>query len=644
MTCLCLAVTNTSLKAQSYGATTFTSQTAGTITSLSASPVTGTCAGWNATLVNTSSGSIIVNANNGLIFQCNSGLLTEDRIGVTSLTSFKFNYLTFRIFQGSQPLNTRDLTFTGYRSGAPVTGATITIANYSGTSTGPPYTFTTASAGANAAFNNVDEIRFTYSGTAVLASLCIEKIDISAAVTLTTGATSGTAFCSGAQLTVPYSSTNTWNTGNIFTAQLSNSLGSFASPVDIGTLSGTTASGTIDATIPANTASGSGYRIRVVASNPAATATDNGTNITVTNTASDANTQYLANATASSAVTLSSNIKQHYTDGSCRGIASIIPTGAALGSTTSKVYLQSSAPAYNGQRYVRRYYDINPSTNATTGTATVTLYFTQADFTDYNNNNGSATDLPSGPNDAAGKAALRVTQQHGTSATGAPGSFTGWSGGTSANVLITPGANNVFYNSNESRWEVTFPVTGFSGFFVSGGNAVPLPVKLAGFSASAAGANNRIMWQTGTEDAGTSFIITRSSNGSSFEPIGKAIGKGPNSPYMFIDEQPLAGTSYYRLRIEDVGGNISLSGIAVVRGPGNKGSITISPQPAHNTLTIINSNSSLSGIGAIIYNVQGAAMTSVTISDRQDIDISGWLPGLYWLKLQDGEVVKVVKD
>ena len=96
-----------------------------------------------------------------------------------------------------------------------------------------------------------------------------------------------TNICAGSSVVVPVNITpcGTFNAGNIFTAQLSDASGSFANPVSIGTLSSTTA-GNINAQIPANTAAGANYRIRVIASSPAGLSTtligsDNGTNISV---------------------------------------------------------------------------------------------------------------------------------------------------------------------------------------------------------------------------------------------------------------------------------------------------------------------------------------------------------------------------
>jgi hypothetical protein len=94
---------------------------------------------------------------------------------------------------------------------------------------------------------------------------------------------SATSFCQGQTFSLTFTKTcNFSNTpsANIFTAQLSNASGSFASPTAIGTLTSTN-SGTISATIPAGTPAGTGYRIRVVSSNPSITGPNNGTNLTI---------------------------------------------------------------------------------------------------------------------------------------------------------------------------------------------------------------------------------------------------------------------------------------------------------------------------------------------------------------------------
>ncbi len=117
--------------------------------------------------------------------------------------------------------------------------------------------------------------------------------------TIATGSVSAGPFyvssTAGAAVSVPFTLTGPYASGNSVTAQLSDANGSFASPVTIGSISDTV-SGTINATIPAGTASGTGYRIRVVSSNPALTAADNGSDIQIvlaTNAVAPVTTQYI---------------------------------------------------------------------------------------------------------------------------------------------------------------------------------------------------------------------------------------------------------------------------------------------------------------------------------------------------------------
>lgn len=88
-------------------------------------------------------------------------------------------------------------------------------------------------------------------------------------------------FCDGSSVSVNFVTNGlTFNTGNTFTAQLSDANGNFSSPITLGTVTSTTAQ-TITGTIPASTPFGNGYRIRVVSSNPSNIGISNGTNINI---------------------------------------------------------------------------------------------------------------------------------------------------------------------------------------------------------------------------------------------------------------------------------------------------------------------------------------------------------------------------
>jgi hypothetical protein len=85
----------------------------------------------------------------------------------------------------------------------------------------------------------------------------------------------------GNSFALPYTlSCGTYPSAVTFTAQLSDVNGSFASPVSIG-FATSTSSGTINVTIPYNTATGNKYRIRVISVSPAQIGVDNAKDLTI---------------------------------------------------------------------------------------------------------------------------------------------------------------------------------------------------------------------------------------------------------------------------------------------------------------------------------------------------------------------------
>ncbi len=79
---------------------------------------------------------------------------------------------------------------------------------------------------------------------------------------------SDTLFCGAYNINVPYTVNNSayFQSGNVFTLQLSDVSGSFSNPINIGSKAATT-SGFITATIPSALPVGGGYRLRLISSN-----------------------------------------------------------------------------------------------------------------------------------------------------------------------------------------------------------------------------------------------------------------------------------------------------------------------------------------------------------------------------------------
>ncbi|HEX8504661.1 MAG TPA: hypothetical protein VF630_04770, partial [Hymenobacter sp.] len=157
-----------------------------------------------------------------------------------------------------------------------IAGATYAWTGPNGyTATGPNQTIGNATA-ANAGTYSVT---IGLSGCSATASTTVVVSAAPNVASIQTSAITG-AYCAGTAISVPFTAAN-FTAGNVFTAELSNASGSFGSPVSLGTLAGTSG-GTIAGVLPAATAAGTGYRIRVVGSQPATVGSDNGSNLTVT--------------------------------------------------------------------------------------------------------------------------------------------------------------------------------------------------------------------------------------------------------------------------------------------------------------------------------------------------------------------------
>jgi hypothetical protein len=324
----------------------------------------------------------------------------------------------------------------------------------------------------------------------------------------------------------------------------------------------------------------------------------------------------------------------------CGLIARIQPSGnnPASGMITTRTILDATVQSYNGKPYVQRHYDIEPSTNPATATATITLFFTQQDFNNYNAANGvNDADLPESPVDASGKSHLMITQYHGIGS--APGNYTGDA------EVIDPDDNAIVWNTATGMWEVTFNVTGFSGFFVSA-ISVPLPVKLVSFKYSIVEDQKILLkWEVAEQLDIRKYNIERSSNGRSWTAIGSMPANTELSyTYRHIDNEPLDGFSYYRLQIvED--NVINYSNTLLVKLGAKKDAITVYPVPTGNMVNIRLKSNTLMNTEAKLLSAEGRLLQKIKLTRmEQSIHLGHLQAGIYFLETGDGHVYKIVKQ
>ena len=332
-----------------------------------------------------------------------------------------------------------------------------------------------------------------------------------------------------------------------------------------------------------------------------------------------------------------------YTSAGCNLISKVV-SNSNLGSTSTTVTVASATPIYNTQPYVKRWFEITP---ATQGLTNVTFYFTQNDFTTYNTT-ATASGwplLPQNPTDAVGKANLRVTKNDGALGINP--------------VVLTP--TSVVWNAVNSYWEVTLTTSILGQFRFHAVNPLgsALPVTLGELIGRKVNKTNVLNWNTITENNCKAFEVQRSINGTDFTALGMVNSQAINGisnlelTYSFVDENPMEGHNYYRLRQIDLDGKSTYSKQIdlVVNTNGNV--VNVYPNPAKDNVSIeytSNNNASLSlqvidMSGRIIKQVQAKIASG---NNAILLPLDGVSAGMYQLQLIENNrlsyVQKIVKQ
>ncbi len=109
---------------------------------------------------------------------------------------------------------------------------------------------------------------------------------------------------------------------------------------------------------------------------------------------------------------------------------------------------------------------------------------------------------------------------------------------------------------------------GDNGLFVLRLEPNALPVELIDFTGQAVGEAVHLNWSTASERNSDYFLLERSTDSRTFEPLGQVPARGNSAiqvDYQYIDPSPRAGLNYYRLRQVDLDGSVNFSEVIAVR-------------------------------------------------------------------------------
>ncbi len=145
-----------------------------------------------------------------------------------------------------------------------------------------------------------------------------------------------------------------------------------------------------------------------------------------------------------------------------------------------------------------------------------------------------------------------------------------------------------------------------------------------------------LSWQTISETNNAGFEILRSSDGAQFSQAGyvnSSSVNGEGASYSFVDNQPLAGKSFYRLKMTDRTGEYSFSDIKIIQ-LNTAADIQIFPNPVKDILSIL-SGRRFENAQLRILNATGQAQLQQTLngSGSLPVNVAKLTPGLYNLEI-----------
>jgi hypothetical protein len=219
-------------------------------------------------------------------------------------------------------------------------------------------------------------------------------------------------------------------------------------------------------------------------------------------------------------------------------------------------------------------------------------------------------------------------------------------------------ASNTTYQ--EFKYTFTPPTTGTYYFGIkSTGTGAPwylsfddftlaltaVPVTYTSFTGKKEGTNNILSWTTATETNNIGYELERSADGRQFSKLGfvtsKAVNGNSNASlaYSFIDNKPLNGNNYYRLKQMDKDGKANFSNVVLLKGDkATQVNITgVYPNPARNTLSVSIASPSTETVNLVITDISGKVLMqqniALTTGDNvQQIDVSKLSQGTYLIK------------
>ncbi|WP_113662293.1 T9SS-dependent choice-of-anchor J family protein [Pedobacter nanyangensis] len=218
------------------------------------------------------------------------------------------------------------------------------------------------------------------------------------------------------------------------------------------------------------------------------------------------------------------------------------------------------------------------------------------------------------------------------------------------NVIINKSLNNNYLsNSAEVLDQVTALVNSYSStttdhypiqtrYFFNG----TLSVNWGYFVPSINGHVVTLKWETKSETDNSHFVVERSLDGKIFAEVAEQQSKGAQGGiYQDIDQNPVQGLNYYRIKQVDRDGQYSWSEVKSVRFlGGNQTAFLVYPNPVKNNISL-NYSSNSNQLQLLVSGIDGQAKLRTTghildLNNQLNQKVKNLAKGVYIVQITDG--------
>jgi len=175
--------------------------------------------------------------------------------------------------------------------------------------------------------------------------------------------------------------------------------------------------------------------------------------------------------------------------------------------------------------------------------------------------------------------------------------------------------------------------------------SIMLPVEMVFFDANMDNSKVVLNWQTASEVDNEGFEVQKSSDGKTFAELGfvNSTRSSGIKDYRYVDNNPINGVNYYRLKQMDYSGNYEFSNVISVRNNNKVSPISIYPNPVSiNDPVNVFVDSDKDEVAQVkVYSISGAVISSNDHNlnsglNKLRVETASLAEGLYIISVEMG--------